>query len=118
MNRIFRSTIFYLLILLVVIGILSRFKNGNETTENITYNQFVTLLEGGNAAKYCMQPDRGVYECLGQLIGVEEGKYFLSYVMNSPVMLDRIDAALADLDVLTANDISGWVSFFTMIIPF
>src|SRR5690606_10765404 len=45
-------------------------------------------------------------------------KYFLTYVMNSPAMLDRIDAASADLDVLPAKETSGWVSFFTMIIPF
>ncbi|HLU21323.1 MAG TPA: ATP-dependent zinc metalloprotease FtsH [Bacillaceae bacterium] len=118
MNRIFRNTIFYLLIFLVLIGILSWFKNGNETTENITYNQFVTHLESGNVAKYSMQPERGVYEIKGQLKGAEEGKYFLTYVMNSPAMLDRIDAASADLDVLPAKETSGWVSFFTMIIPF
>src|SRR5690606_12676136 len=118
MNRIFRNTIFYLLIFLVLICILSWFKNGNETTENITYNQFVTHLESGNVAKYSMQPERGVYEIKGQLKGAEEGKYFLTYVMNSPAMLDRIDAASADLDVLPAKETSGWVSFFTMIIPF
>ncbi len=43
--------------------------------------------------RYSMQPERGVYEITGQLKGAEEGKHFITYVMNSPAMLDRIDAA-------------------------
>ncbi|MBO1004705.1 ATP-dependent zinc metalloprotease FtsH [Pseudogracilibacillus auburnensis] len=118
MNRIFRNTIFYLLIFLVLIGIVSYFNNNNETTENISYNDFVTHLENGDIEKYTMQPERGVYEIKGQLVGQEEGKFFITYVMNSPAMLDRIDAAGADLEVMPAKEASGWVSFFTTIIPF
>src|SRR6476661_5807419 len=33
-------------------------------------------------------------------------------------MLDRIDAAGSDLEVMPAKEASGWVSFFTTIIPF
>src|SRR5699024_5849126 len=43
---------------------------------------------------------------------------FVTYVMNSPTMLDRIDGAAAKVDVLPAKEQSGWISFFTMIIPF
>ncbi len=51
MNQIFRNTIFYLFIFLVLIGIVSYFNNGNETTENISYNEFVTHLENGDIEK-------------------------------------------------------------------
>ncbi|MBS4179714.1 ATP-dependent zinc metalloprotease FtsH [Lederbergia citrea] len=118
MNRIFRNTIFYLLIFLVLIGIVSWFNNSNETTKNITYNEFVTHLENGDIDKYAMQPERGVYEIRGTLKGAKEGEYFLTYVMNSPAMLDRIDTHAAGLDVKPAKETSGWVSFFTTIIPF
>lgn len=118
MNRVFKNVIFYALIFLVLVGILSWFKNGNETTKNMSYNEFVSHLESGDIEKYTMQPERGVYEIKGQLKGAEEGNYFITYVMNSPAMLDRIDAAATDLEVVPAKETSGWVSFFTMIIPF
>jgi cell division protease FtsH len=118
MNRIFRNTIFYLLIFLVLIGIVSWFNNTNETTDNISYKEFVTHLENGDIDKFSIQPERGVYEIIGHLKGDEEGKKFTTYVMNSPAMLDRIDAAATDVEVLPAKESSGWVSFFTTMIPF
>lgn len=118
MNQIFRNTIFYLLIFLVLIGIVSYFNKGNETTESISYNDFVTHLENGDIEKYSMQPERGVFEIVGKLKGAEEGKQFITYIMNSPTILDRIDSAASGLEVLPAKQTSGWVSFFTTIIPF
>ncbi|MBM7716677.1 ATP-dependent zinc metalloprotease FtsH [Siminovitchia sp. FSL H7-0308] len=118
MNRIFKNTIFYLLIFLVLIGIVSWFNNTNETTENISYNKFVNHLENGDIDKFSIQPERGVYEIIGHLKGTEKDKQFTTYVMNSPAMLDRIDKAAANVEVLPAKETSGWVSFFTTIIPF
>ncbi|CAM4247470.1 ATP-dependent zinc metalloprotease FtsH [Lederbergia lenta] len=118
MNRIFRNTIFYLLIFLVLIGIVSWFNNSNETTKNISYDEFVTHLESGDIKEFSMQPERGVYVVKGNLKGAEEGAQFQTYVMNSPAMLDRIDAASVKKEVMPAKETSGWVSFFTMIIPF
>src|SRR5690606_20629778 len=115
MNRIFRNVIFYALIFLVLVGILSWFKNSNETIKPMTYNAFVTHLENGDIEKYTMQPERGVYEIKGQLKGATEGQFFITYVMNSPAMLDRIDAAASELEVKPAKETSGWVSFFTTI---
>ncbi|MCJ7843021.1 ATP-dependent zinc metalloprotease FtsH [Lederbergia sp. NSJ-179] len=118
MNRVFRNVIFYGLIFLVLVGILSWFKNSNEVTKPITYNEFVSHLENGDIEKYTMQPERGVYEIKGQLKGSKEGDFFITYVMNSPAMLDRIDKASTDLEVKPAKETSVWVSFLTGIIPF
>ncbi|RWR04724.1 ATP-dependent zinc metalloprotease FtsH [Siminovitchia fortis] len=118
MNRIFRNTIFYLLIFLVLIGIVSWFNNTNETTQNISYKEFVTHLENGDIKEFSIQPERGVYEVVGQLKGAKEGEHFMTYVMNNPAMLDRIDAAASEVEVMPAKETSGWVSFFTTIIPF
>ena len=73
MNQIFRNTIFYLLIFLVLIGIVSYFNKGNETTESISYNDFVTHLENGDIEKYSMQPERGVFEIVGKLKALKKG---------------------------------------------
>ncbi len=118
MNRVLRNVIFYGLIFLVLVGILSWFKNSNEVTKPITYNEFVAHLENGDIEKYTMQPERGVYEIKGQLKGAKEGDFFITYVMNSPAMLDRIDTASSDLEVKPAKETSVWVSFLTGIIPF
>lgn len=118
MNRIFRNTIFYLLIFLVLIGIVSWFNNTNETTQNISYKEFVSYLENGDVKEFSIQPERGVYEVIGQLKDAKEGEYFMTYVMNNPEMLDRIDAASSEVEVMPAKETSGWVSFFTTIIPF
>ncbi|WP_423408690.1 ATP-dependent zinc metalloprotease FtsH [Heyndrickxia sp. MSNUG] len=121
MNRIFRNTIFYLLIFLVIIGVVSFFNGNNEPTEQITYDKFIQQLEAGNVdGKLSLQPERGVYEVRGQLKGQKEGQGFITYVWNNPETLNRIEqaAANADVEIKPAKETSGWVTFFTSIIPF
>ena len=50
MNRIFRNTIFYLLIFLVIIGVVSFFNGGNQATNNLSYDQFIENLEKGEVS--------------------------------------------------------------------
>ncbi|MBM7650285.1 cell division protease FtsH [Bacillus ectoiniformans] len=121
MNRIFRYTIFYLLVFLVIIGVVSYFNNNNEPTNNITYNQFISYLEKDQVNEFTMQPERNVYEVRGKLKGAKEGEFFLTYVMmNNEALLSRIDqaASTSKVEILPAKETSGWVSFFTTIIPF
>ncbi|MBB6447455.1 ATP-dependent zinc metalloprotease FtsH [Bacillus benzoevorans] len=123
MNRIFRNTIFYLLIFLVIIGVVSFFNGGSKPTQNITYNEFIQNLEQDKVTSMTMQPERGVLEIRGQLNGYEKDKYFITYVTNSDSEIERIQTLAGDvpqlkLDVLPAKETSGWVTFFTSIIPF
>jgi cell division protease FtsH len=120
MNRIFRNTIFYLLIFLVIIGVVSFFNGSNEPTENISYDKFLTHLESGEVTSLTIQPERGVYEVRGQLKGYEKDKFFITYVWNSEESLARMNeaAAAAKVEVIPAKQTSGWVTFFTSIIPF
>lgn len=120
MNRIFRNTIFYLLIFLVIIGVVSFFNGNNEPTKDISYDQFITHLEAGEVEELSIQPERGVYEVRGRLANYEEGEYFLTYVWNSEQLLEQVDqaAAASKVKVMPAKETSGWVTFFTSIIPF
>lgn len=118
MNRIFRNTIFYLLIFLVIIGVVSFFNGNNEPTENISYSKFVDHLEAKQVESISVQPERGVYEVRGTLEGAEEGNSFITYVWNSESLLQKIEQADPTVDVLPAKETSGWVTFFTSIIPF
>jgi cell division protease FtsH len=100
---------------------VSFFNGNNQPTEPISYDEFMQKLEAGNVeGDLTLQPERGVYEVRGQLEGQEEGKGFITYVWNNPETLNRIEQAAeaANVEILPAKETSGWVTFFTSIIPF
>ncbi|WKA54885.1 ATP-dependent zinc metalloprotease FtsH [Planococcus shixiaomingii] len=123
MNRIFRYTIFYLLIFLVIIGILGTFNNSNQPTKDIGYNEFLTALQSGNIDEITIQPNQLVYEVTGKLSTAknDEDTFITNIPMENEALLNEIDeAAAGDVEVnyLAAPQTSGWVQFFTGIIPF
>jgi cell division protease FtsH len=121
MNRIFRNTIFYLLIFLVIIGVVSFFNGGSKPTQNISYNEFIQDLEQNKVTSMTMQPERGVLEIRGQLKDYEKDQFFITYVTHSDGEIQHIQSLAEDvpkLEVLPAKETSGWVTFFTSIIPF
>ncbi|MDQ0247578.1 cell division protease FtsH [Bacillus fengqiuensis] len=120
MNRIFRNTIFYLLIFLVIIGVVSFFSGSNQQTEPMSYDTFISHLEKGDVESLSMKPERGVFEVRGKLKSYDEDKQFLTYITNGDQALERIDAAAqsSKVEIMPAEETSGWVTFFTSIIPF
>ncbi|MFE7064915.1 ATP-dependent zinc metalloprotease FtsH [Sutcliffiella sp. NPDC057660] len=122
MNRIFRNTIFYLLIFLVVIGVVSFINSPNSKEDPITYNTFIQNLEENKVEEFSIQPTRSVYEVRGKIKGAEEGKTFVTAVPNSPSALERVETIAETnnivMNVEKAEETSGWVTFFTSIIPF
>lgn len=120
MNRIFRNTIFYFLIFLVIIGVVSFLNGNNETTKNITYDEFVSYLKDGKIDELTVQPDNGVYEVKGNLKGSGEGNTFSTYLWDSEEVKNLVNdlAANTKVNFLPAKETSGWVTFFTSIIPF
>jgi cell division protease FtsH len=121
MNRIFRNTIFYLLIFLVIIGVVSFFNGNNQPTKHLTYTELINHLESGDVAEITQQPERGVLEVRGKLKGYQENETFVSYVTNNETNAEVILKAAkegSDIDVQPAQETSGWITFFTSIIPF
>ncbi|THE11481.1 ATP-dependent metallopeptidase FtsH/Yme1/Tma family protein [Bacillus timonensis] len=120
MNRIFRNVIFYLLIFLVIIGVVSFFQGAGGQPEVMKYGKFVQHLEAGDVKNITIQPERGVYEVRGQLNNYDKDQFFVTNIIGSQNEVDRITEAAvnADVDVLKAKETSGWVTFFTSIIPF
>jgi len=121
MNRIFRNTVFYLLIFLVVIGVVNFFQGGNQKTEQMTYSTFISNLENGDVENITLKPVRGVYEVRGQLKGYEENQYFITYLSGDDA-LNLINTAASknqtEVKWSPADDTNGWVQFFTTLIPF
>ena len=100
MNRIFRNTIFYLLIFLVIIGVVSFFNGGSQPTDNLSYDKFISNLEKGEVTNLTMQPERGVFEVRGQLKGYADDKYFITYIPNSDSEINRIQELAGDVSVM------------------
>ncbi|WP_088105916.1 ATP-dependent zinc metalloprotease FtsH [Halalkalibacter urbisdiaboli] len=122
MNRIFRNTIFYLLIFLVIIGIVSVFSSDQAQTEEVTFSEFTERLEQGEVRSLTVKPDRQVYLVTGQFTDQGEDEFFQTRLLRSEQtaeLLANAQSALGtELDVEGADETSGWVTFFTSIIPF
>lgn len=119
MNRVFRNTIFYLLILLVIIGVVSFFQGSNPRTENMKYSEFIDHLEKNEVRNISIQPVRGVFEVRGQLQGYNADQYFLTHVPEGRGTDQITEAANGtDVTVEPAQETSAWVTVFTTIIPF
>jgi len=121
MNRFFKNAIFYVLIFLVIVGVLSYFNNSGTTVEQISYSQFVEYLEKDEVKSLSMQPVRQVYQIQGELLNAAEDKNkFVTYVMNDPVIINKIHDSIdqSKVDVLPAEETGGWASLLISIIPF
>lgn len=122
MNRIFRYTIFYLLIFLVIIGIFGTFTGGKSPTKELTYHEFVSALDNKEITSATIQPDKAVYIVEGTMKGYEKGETFtVNIPRDNQTLMDRIDKAAdenSEIKYLTAPETSGWIQFFTGIIPF
>ncbi|MGN7478883.1 ATP-dependent zinc metalloprotease FtsH [Solibacillus silvestris] len=127
MNRIFRYTIFYLLIFLVIIGIFGTFNGGKKTTENLDYHAFFEALESNEVASIKIQPERGVYKITGQLKDAADGETFtVNVLQNDQTSVDRIlqieeqvaNGEYPGVEIEEQPQTSGFVTFLTSIIPF
>ncbi|PFJ13342.1 cell division protein FtsH [Bacillus cereus] len=120
MNRIFRNTIFYLLIFLVVIGIVSYFNGSTQKTTSVSYDKFITKLEKGEVRNVQLQPKNGVFEIKGQFNTSSQGEQFVTYAPNTEELQKKINdkAQGAEVKYQPAEETSAWVTFFTSIIPF
>ncbi|MGV3488460.1 MAG: ATP-dependent zinc metalloprotease FtsH [Tuberibacillus sp.] len=120
MSRIFRNTIIYLLIFLVIIGIVSFFNSSNKEVRPMTYSQFQSNLSQDQIKNLTLQPEGGMYVGRGQLKSYDENTTFKTYIPNNEKALDQINAKVdkAQIDYKAAEQTSGWVSFIVQVIPF
>ena len=120
MNRIFRNTIFYLLIFVAIIGVVSVFNQNSEPTKHISNNEFIKSLEKGEVKSADLQVERGVYSVKGQLKGAKENEFYLTYILaeQADEVAAEIKAQNVETNVAPAKETSVWVTFLTSIIPF
>jgi len=130
MNRILRSTGFYLLIILVIIGIVRVISTQNEIEVTKPYSEFRNELQHivdqsktNNIAKLTVQPDQGMYDIHGTY---DDGKTFRT-VAPATEETDKLVGALADTAENQKKDVqynyvkqrgtSIWITFLGSIFP-
>ncbi|CAM3987780.1 ATP-dependent zinc metalloprotease FtsH [Alkalicoccus chagannorensis] len=124
MNRVFRNTMFFFLIFLVIIGIVSVFQQDTDDTERISFNEFQQELDDENIESLNIQPTLDVYEARGQLQDREaDDEFFVVNVPDLDTFLEEVVTAagtesIGELTVEQAEEPSGWLNFLVVVIPF
>ena len=122
MNRIFRYTIFYLLIFLVIIGIFGTFNGDKTPTEELKYHDFLQALEDDKIQEVTIQPVAGVFTAEGTMKDAKEGeKFIVNLPQNNQALLDRLtdlEKTHPEITWIQTPQNSSWMQFLTGIIPF
>jgi cell division protease FtsH len=122
MNRIFRNTVFYILIFLVVIGVVTYFNGPESQVKKVSYDKFYTALQQGDVTSLTSQPKNGVYIVRGHFKDAKKGESFQTQVPISDETTKIINKAVTDYktkaDWNPAETTSAWVQIFTSLIPF
>ncbi|MEN1966443.1 ATP-dependent zinc metalloprotease FtsH [Lentibacillus sp. N15] len=119
MNRLFRNVIFYFLIFLVIIGVISVFKGQNDQAEQYNVEEFMQALNNGEIAEMTMQPAHGIMRLTGTL--EKDDKQFVAQVPDNTDVVADIYAKAQEQSALKVKEEeqpSGWVTFLTTMIPF
>ncbi|MFC5714475.1 ATP-dependent zinc metalloprotease FtsH [Thalassorhabdus alkalitolerans] len=125
MNRIFRNTIFYLLIFLVIIGIISFLGDDPQQADlEVTSNEFVSTLENNEVTSMMVQPEGEVYFVQYQTQESAEDEYFHTHIPISEASTNLLmtaqgpDGNVVTFETEPAEEPGGWVTFFVSVIPF
>jgi cell division protease FtsH len=122
MNKFLRNTVFYLLMLLVVIGIFNFILRTGQETPVIEYTQLVRDVEAGIVESMDVQAARGVWFIQGERFENNQLKPFITYApmySESPIVLFELAGERGtDVSYVEAKGDPVWLTFFTTLIPF
>lgn len=119
MDRIFRNILFYALIFLVLIGVISLFKGPNEQADEYNVQQFINALDNGEIAEMTMQPKNKIIRITGVL--EKDKQPFIVQVPDNTEIIATITEKATEQSVLTVDEEeqpSAFVNFLTMMLPF
>ncbi|WP_283679352.1 ATP-dependent zinc metalloprotease FtsH [Lentilactobacillus sp. Marseille-Q4993] len=139
-NGLFRNSLFYIVVFLLVMGVIYFFNGSNTTTqsEEIRSSQFVQNLKDDKIKNFSIQPSGGVYKITGEyrkaqsvkeqtglLIGgqtqTKQVKKFTSSVLENNSSIAEITKAAQSNDVkmnAKPEESSGfWVNLLVYVLP-
>ncbi|CAI3364396.1 ATP-dependent zinc metalloprotease FtsH [Enterococcus cecorum] len=138
-NGMLKNTLYYILVLLAMAGILIFFVgNGSSQSPSIDYSKFTEQLEDGKIKSFSVQPANGVYKISGkykdeQTVSNNSGLSILGSTSTKSTSFTTIvlpnDSTLSEITSLAAThnvdttikeeSSSGvWISFLISVVPF
>ncbi|MBD3922768.1 ATP-dependent zinc metalloprotease FtsH [Paenibacillus sp. PR3] len=124
MNRIIRTSGFYLLIFLVTVGIVQFISSQNDSSAEIRYDEFRTALQTDNVKSLELQFDGYSYLVTGEYKKPPEAnkKQFYTRTSVDEFVTKEIDDAASkngiELEYKKMKGESMWLTLLTSIIPF
>lgn len=118
MNRFYRSIIFYVIILLAIVGVVNYITGQDHTRQSITYSQFVSDVNQKQiSGPVTLTPQGLTVQIDGSLQG---GKKFTTLALDdgSYNIQGWLTSHGVSIDVLPEPKTSVWVSFLESVIPF
>ena len=118
MDRVFRNILFYALIFLVLIGVISLFKGQNDQAEQYNVRQFMQALDNGEIVEMTMQPKNKIMRITGVLNN--DQPFIVQVPDNTEIVADITEKAQEQsvLRVEQEEQPSAFVNFLTMMVPF
>ena len=119
MNRLVRNTGFYLLILLLTIGVISFLTKPTTPIEQISYSQFQEELTTGKYNEVIARPDGLTYRIEAIYSNNDGGQHIYTIAPDSESSLSYLtNAPNIKLSFLEQERDSIWITFLTSMIPF
>ncbi|NLI68178.1 MAG: ATP-dependent metallopeptidase FtsH/Yme1/Tma family protein [Bacilli bacterium] len=119
MDRVFRNVLFYALIFIVLIAVISMFRDPTEQHEEFNVREFMNALESEQIAEMTMQPKNKIIRITGVL--KDNNKTFIVQVPdNTEIVADIANKATDQgiLKVAEEEQPSAFLNFLAMMLPF
>lgn len=120
MNRLTRNLIFYLVIFLVLITVMSMITGGATETKEFRLDEFIEVLSDDEIKEMEMRPSNGVMRISG-ILSDEEETPFITNIPQQSELVTSISAQGANLGILTIEEEeqpSALLSFVMALAPF
>ncbi|WP_109429652.1 ATP-dependent zinc metalloprotease FtsH [Sulfoacidibacillus thermotolerans] len=114
MRRFYQSAIFYVLILLVIIGVLQYIMSGTQQKTQLTWSQFVSDMQNHEIRSLYVTADGATLQLDGTLT---DNTQFTSRALYSDQIVSQI-SQLPNVTISAPPKESSWLSFLSTIVPF
>ncbi|MCY0902540.1 MAG: ATP-dependent zinc metalloprotease FtsH [Firmicutes bacterium] len=114
MRRFYQSAIFYVLILLVIIGVLQFIMSDSQQKTVLTWSQFSSDMQNHEVKQLVLTPDGTTLQLDGQLAN---GTQFTSRALYSDALVNRLSSQ-PNVTVAAQQQDTSWLSFLGTIVPF
>lgn len=110
MNKFFRNVSFYLLIIIIAISIIDYYSSRTTTKQEITYTQFIRLVEEKKVEKVTIVENtiRGKQK---------DGPEFTTVTPNDPTLIDTLRSKEVEIKAEQPPQPPWWTTVFSSLLP-